>query len=161
VKLSLKKATDRKWHHRFLGTLAMCVIGALPLSAQVQVYQQSNLLEPVFTAAAFQNGSSSGSLTVGNQVEVLTITDIKSAKINGDEFDEVQAAAFLSNSILDAKASAKLLKDPSVCFNLEVTNLTGFDQTTTLTVNLPFLPINMGGPLAGGASTCLPRWMSS
>ena len=127
MKLSLKKATDRKWHHRFLGTLAMCVIGALPLSAQVQVYQQSNLLGPVFTAAAFQNGSSSGSLTVGNQVEVLTITDIKSAKINGDEFDEVQAAAFLSNSILDAKASAKLLKDPSVCFNLEVTN-TGFDQ---------------------------------
>ena len=120
------------------------------LATALGAARQSNLLEPVFTAAAFQNGSSSGSLKVGNQVTVLTVTDIKIAKLDGEKFDEVEAAAVLSNSPADARASATLLKDPSICFNLEVTNLTGFDQTTTLTVNLPFLPITMGGPLAGG-----------
>ena len=50
------------------------------LATALGAARQSNLLEPVFTAAAFQNGSSSGSLKVGNQVTVLTVTDIKIAK---------------------------------------------------------------------------------
>jgi hypothetical protein len=136
---------ERKWRHGFCGFLLICVFSALPLAAQVR--SQSKLLEPVFTAVAFQTGSSTGNLNQEGEGDIpLDVDTVGTDSEGGETFTETSASGVGNNG----RASVIIRDKPSVCFNLEVTNVTGSNQETTLVVNAPIQPINTGGSLAQG-----------